>query len=304
VYLWGVLGSLLGMRASRVDARWVARDASFISGSVCWVDVSSTDPVGSREFYSGLFGWTYQIDAYPGRGHYLTALCGGGPVAGLSGVAVQAGHPAAWTLYLASADVMRAAQVFGRWGGRVLLGPTDVAGQGRVLIGVDPTGAVIGFWQPARPWMFRRVGPGSLYWAELDTWDGARADAFFADLFGYQQRQIGDGIEVDYTTWARDGKTMLGRLGMHDGWANPDCAAHWMLHFAVDPQVGTDAAAHRVVALGGRVDIDPYDTELGRIARVTDPSGAAFALIDPTDRVDAATDLAAGSARVDDPYDD
>jgi hypothetical protein len=56
--------------------------------------------------------------------------------------------------------------------------------------------------------------------------------------------------------------------------------------------------------LGGRVDIDPYDTELGRVARVTDPSGATFALIDPTDRVDVITDLAAGSARVDDPYDD
>ncbi|MGH3834641.1 MAG: VOC family protein [Pseudonocardiaceae bacterium] len=266
--------------------------------------MSSTDPAGSREFYSGLFGWTYQIDSHTGREQYTTALCDGRPVAGLAGVAVQAGHPAAWTLYLASANVMRTAQVLGRWGGRVLLGPTNVPGQGRVLIGVDPTGAVIGFWQPARPWMFRRIGPGSLYWAELDTWDGARADAFFADLFGYQQRQFGDGIDVDYTIWSRDGQTMLGRLGMHEDWADPDCAAHWMLHFVVEPQIGTDAAAHRVLALGGQVDIDPYDTELGRIARVADPSGAAFALIDPTDRVDAAADLAAGSARVDDPYDD
>jgi len=52
------------------------------------------------------------------------------------------------------------------------------------------------------------------------------------------------------------------------------------------------------------LDVDPYDTELGRIARVADPCGAAFALIDPTEWVDAAADLAAGSARVDDPYDD
>jgi hypothetical protein len=52
------------------------------------------------------------------------------------------------------------------------------------------------------------------------------------------------------------------------------------------------------------VDIDSYDTEFGRIARVTDPCGAAFALIDPTDRADPISDLAAGTARVDDPYDD
>lgn len=56
-------------------------------------------------------------DSYPGREQHLTALCDGHPVAGLSGVPVRAGDPAAWTLCLASATVMRTAQVFGRWGG-------------------------------------------------------------------------------------------------------------------------------------------------------------------------------------------
>ena len=58
-----------------------------------------------------------------------------------------------------------------------------------------------------------------------------------------------------------------------------------MLHFVVDPQSGTDATVNRVLELGGRVDAYPYDTELGRIARVADPSGATFALIDPTLRL-------------------
>jgi len=292
------------MRANGRDgSKVVAADTSFIPGSVCWVDVSSTDPVGSRQFYSALFGWTYQIASRPGRERYMIASRDGRPVAGLAEAPVRAGHPAAWTLYLATRNVMRVARLLRGSGGRVLLGPTDVAGQGSVLIGADPTGGVIGFWQSAQPWIFGRIGPGSFYWAELDTWDGARADAFFANLFGYLQRQIGDGTDVDYTTWSGAGQTMLGRLQLNRDWAEPDCAARWMVHFAVDPQIGTDAATHRVLALGGRVDIDPYDSELGRIARVTDPSGAAFALIDPTDRIDA-TDFAAGPARVDDPYDD
>ena len=281
----------------------VARDASFIPGSVCWVDVSSPDLTSSRQFYSGLFGWTYQITSRPGRERYMIASRDGRPVAGLAGVSLQDSHPAAWTLYLATGNVLRAARLLRGCGGRVLMGPMNVAGQGSVLIGADPTGGVTGFWQPARPWIFGRIGPGSFYWAELDTWDGARADALFANLFGYRQRQIGDGIDVDYTTWSSGTQTMLGRLQMNRDWVDPDCAARWILHFAVDPQIGTDAAAHRVLALGGRVDIDPYDSELGRIARVADPSGAAFALIDPTDWLDA-TDLAAGPARVDDPYDD
>jgi uncharacterized protein len=282
----------------------VVEGVPFSPGSVCWIDVSSTDPAGSRDFYAGLFGWTYQFDLDPGRGHYTTALCGARPVAGLAGVPVRAGQPVTWTLYLASANIDHTGQVFSQRGGQVLYGPAVVPGQGRVLIGADPTGGVIGFWQPTGWWIFHTTGPGSLFWAELNTWDGPRADEFFADLFGYRQQQIGDGRYVDYTTWSLAGRTVLGRLQMNQGWAAPESPAHWMLHFAVDPQFGTDAAVNRVLDLGGGVDIDPYDTELGRIAQVADPSGASFALIDPSRRLETAPDLTAGSARVDDPDDD
>jgi hypothetical protein len=281
--------------------RGVVKDTSFTPGLVCWIGVSSTDPVGSREFYAGLFGWTYQIS--PGHRHDTIALCAGQPVASLAGVAVPAGQPVAWTLYLASADIDHTAAVFSQWGGRVLQGPVDVPGQGKVFIGADPTGAVIGFWQPATPWSFHTATPGALIWAELNTWQGALADKVFANLFGYQQQQIGDGRDVDYTTWSRGGRTMLGRLQMNQDWAVPGIAARWMLYFAVDPRTGIDAAVDRVLDLGGWVDIEPYDSELGRIARVADPAGASFALIDPTARIPPA-ELAAGSARVDDPYDD
>jgi uncharacterized protein len=267
------------------------------------VAVSRTDRAGSQNFYSSLFGWTYQIDSPGGCRQEMTAWCGGRPVAGLATVPVRVGQPT-WTLYLATTNVLHSAQLLRACGGRVLKGPAEVPGRGAMLLGMDPVGAVIGFCQPARPWKLGRIEPGSLYWAQLDTWDGPGVDAFYAALFGYQQHQIGDGIDVNYTTWSRNEHTMLGRLQMHPGWADADWGAQWMLHFAVNPQIGTDAAANRVLALGGRIDIDPYDTEFGRIARVTDPSGAAFALIDPTDRVDPTSDLAAGTARVDDPYDD
>lgn len=59
----------------------------------------------------------------------------------------------------------------------------------------------------------------------------------------------------------------------------------------------------RVLELGGRVDIDPYDSQWGRIARVADPVGPASRSSATTARILAA-DLAPGSARVDDPYDD
>jgi len=275
-----------------------------IPGLVCWIEVSSSNPVGSRDFYAGLFGWTYLTDPHVVGGLDTTALCAGLPVAALADVAVPPGRLGTWTLYLASNNVTLLSAAVTRWGGRVLDGPTEIPGHGRVLIVTDPTDAIVGFWQRARPLAFYTGNPGSLVWAELNTWDGALADGFFAKLFSYDQQQIGDGRMVDYTTWSRMGHTMLGRLQMNEAWAAPGTPAHWMLHFAVDPQIGTDAVAAQVRKLGGRVDIDPYDTELGRIARVTDPFGASFALIDPTQRVELATDHAPGSALVDDPYDD
>jgi uncharacterized protein len=262
----------------------VIEDTSFVPGLVCWIDVSSTDPVGSQDFYAGLFGWTYQFNPNSDHGHYTIALREGRPVAGLAGMPAQAGQPVAWRLYLTSANIMHTAEVFTEWGGQVLYGPADAPGRGSVLIGVDLTGGVIGFWEPGPPWMLHTTEPGSLIWAELNTWDGALADEFYAKLFGYHQQQIGDGHDVDYTTWSRGGPTMLARLQMNEDWA-PGIPAHWMLHFTVDPQSGTDAAVNRVLELGGRVDVYPYDTELGRIARVADPSGAVFALIDPTTRL-------------------
>ncbi|MGH3718998.1 MAG: VOC family protein [Pseudonocardiaceae bacterium] len=259
-------------------------DESFSPGLVCWIDVSSTDPARSRDFYAGLFDWTYQVDPDPDRGNYTIALRAGRPVAGLAGVPAQAGQPVAWRLYLASANIRHTAEMFTEGGGQVLYGPADAPGQSSVLIGADPTGSVIGCWEPGPPWMFYTADPGSLIWAELNTWDGARADEFYANLFGYQQDQIGDGRTVDYTTWSRGGSTMLARQQMNEEWAT-GIPAHWMLHFAVDPQTGTDDAVNRVLDLGGRVHVYPYDTELGRIALVADPAGADFALIDHAARL-------------------
>jgi hypothetical protein len=98
------------MRPTKLRSSWLGTGESFIPGSVCWIDVSSTEPAGSRDFYTGLFGWTYPID--PGRGHHATALCTGWPVAGLAGVAVQAGQLVTWIVYLTSASITHTAAVF------------------------------------------------------------------------------------------------------------------------------------------------------------------------------------------------
>src|ERR671917_915494 len=70
---------LRGAAHTKVRSSWLGTGVPFIAGSVCWIDVSSTDPAGSRDFYAGLFGWTYRVDPKPGSGQDTTALCAGQP---------------------------------------------------------------------------------------------------------------------------------------------------------------------------------------------------------------------------------
>ncbi len=54
--------------------------------------------------------------------------------------------------------------------------------------------------------------------------------------------------------------------------------AHWSVYWQVDD---VDATADRVKVLGGAVVDGPTDTPYGRMATVTDPSGAMFKLRTP-----------------------
>ncbi len=272
---------------------------NFIPGAPCWIDVSTPDPAGSRDFYAGLLGWSYRIDADPQTGHYTYALLDDRPVAGLGGVPAEREQPVVWTVYLASANIAHTAAAIEQHGGQLLYGPVEVPEQGHMLIGTDPTGCPTGFWQPTSSWIFHYQEPGAFCWAELNTWYGTAADEFFARLFGYRQQQIGDVEMLDYTTWRLGGQISLGRLRMGPEHA-AETAPHWLPYFAIDPESGIDAETYRAVELGGRVRVDPFDSALGRASVIDDPFGATFALLD-ANRVSWAE---SGPAEVEDPYDD
>ena len=75
--------------------------------------------------------------------------------------------------------------------------------------------------------------------------------------------------------------------------------SHWMVYFNAAPEIGTDSVAYRVLELGGRVTVEPYDTPYGRITVVEDHAGMAFSVIDQSRVIEAEPRIEA-----DDPYDD
>ncbi|MFB9908103.1 VOC family protein [Allokutzneria oryzae] len=254
-----------------------------VSGTPSWVDVSTRDLDASKEFYAELFGWEFETEHHPAIGQYTFALLDGQPVAGLHALPNRLSDYPTWSLYLRIRRIEAASARVRRLGGRVHYGPLDIQDHGSLLMLDDPSGARVGFWQPTRPWRFVTRRPGTFGWADLNTHLAHRADSFFATLFAFTPRQVGDGKRFDYTTWWLRGKPYLGRLAMGRDYP-PEVPPHWMIYFNVSPRVGTDVTADRALMLDGAIEVDPFDSPYGRTAVLRDPGGATFSVIDPSRR--------------------
>ncbi|WP_199439092.1 VOC family protein [Umezawaea beigongshangensis] len=266
--------------------------ADLLPGGPCWLELPVTDPRSARDFYAGLFGWTYELD----RGHPV-ALVDGVPVAGLP----PTDRFTPWTLYLLSPHVRATAERAYALGGAVLRNPAGKPDRTRSTLIRDPTGGVVGFRHVPPDWRFGTGGHGAFAWAELNTRRPSTADVFFQELCHFDVTQIGDGHRVDYTLWSVRGRSVLGRQRMGRAF-EPTAPPHWMVYFTASPEVGTDSVADQVLRLGGRVCVEPYDSPQGRVTVVEDTSGATFSVIDPSRALVLSEDeTGAGN---DDPYDD
>ena len=116
--------------------------------------------------------------------------------------------------------------------------------------------------------------PGHVSWNELVTTDVAGAGKFYAGLFGWKMEAFSSGM--DYTLF-KQGETMVGGMMKNP---QPGAPAHWLAYVTVED---VDVYSAKVVKLGGKVAAPPFDVpEVGRIAVVLDPQGAAIGLFQPT----------------------
>jgi len=258
--------------------RWsMAQVTSYAAGTPSWVDLMTSDPEGARGFYGGLFGWEFDVGPAE-AGYYTICKLRGQYVAGIGGEPAPQGMPTVWTTYIATDDVDAAAKRIHDAGGRLNMEPTDVMDQGRMAIGVDPTGTVFGLWQARNHIGASLVNePGAVVWNELATRDLDAARAFYTAVFGYDWEDLDTGGGPRYATFAVGGRMTGGALQMNEQFP-ADIPSHWMVYFAVGDTDGTAAAAER---LGGGVIAAPMDSPYGRFAVLRDPQGAAFTAIRP-----------------------
>lgn len=108
------------------------------------VELMTEDPGKARGFYKGLFDWDMQD--VPGM-DYTMINVGQGTGGGLMKNPIP-GSPSQWLAYVLVDDVAAATKKAKSLGATVFKDKTEVPGFGWFSTIQDPTGAVLGLWEP------------------------------------------------------------------------------------------------------------------------------------------------------------
>jgi predicted enzyme related to lactoylglutathione lyase len=247
-------------------------------GKVIFVELVTPNLAAAKQFYAGLFGWTFR-DIQDGGTKYAEAFLDGRPVAGLIHKDVPAGQhrQPAWLSFIAVRDVDAVKKIALQHGAKVLFEPHNIPDRGREAVFADPQGAVFAVLasssgDPADV----LAAPGEWIWSSLITRDPDADAAFYQTLFDYEVFELpaGEGTQhlmLASDSYARASANTLPRNG-------PETHPHWLNYVRVDDTVKMTA---KVVALGGRVLVEPrVDRHGGKVAVVADPLGAPFGLLE------------------------
>lgn len=251
--------------------------AGYEPGTFCWTDLSAAEQAGASDFYCGLFGWEVHELAMADGSTYSMMTLEGSPVAAIAQQPAQqraAGVAPMWNSYVSVASADRAADLAAELGATVHAPPFDVEQAGRMAVIQDPQGAYFELWEPRMHFGAAVVNePGAPVWNELSTPDQDAAAEFYGDLFGWTTQEIA-GMSGRYLSILNEGSDNGGIL---HGLMPPHDPPHWLVYFGVDE---IESALIRLAALGGRVQRGPVEIPVARVAFVTDPQGARFALYD------------------------
>jgi predicted enzyme related to lactoylglutathione lyase len=256
----------------------------YANGLPGWVDLATPDQAGATAFYSSLFGWTAEdMPTDVGTTYTMLSLdgrlvCGLGPQPQEQ---AAAGVPSTWTTYVLVGDVDEVVAATPGAGGTVVVPAFDVMSSGRMGIVADPSGAMLGLWQPYNHQgadVFNEVG--AFCWAELQTRDISAALPFYEELFGWRWEQASSG-DMPYLVAHLDAKgdaaegvdtSVAGAMSMPPG-VPDEAPSMWGVYFTV---ADCDATVTRAKELGGTLVVDPMDIDMGRWAMLSDPFGAMF----------------------------
>jgi len=247
-------------------------------GKVVLVELVTPDLAAAKQFYAGLFGWTFR-DIQSGTTKYAQASLDGRPVAGMIQKDVPAGEyrQPAWLSFLSVPDVDAATKIALKHGAKVLFEPHSIPDRGREAVFADPQGAIFAVLASSSgdpPDLL--AAPGEWIWSSLITTDPDTGAAFYQALFDYEVFELPADKGAQHLLLASDNyvRASANTLPANKQNVHP----HWLNYVRVEDAVKATA---KLVALGGRVLVEPrVDRHGGKVAVVADPLGAPFGLLE------------------------
>ncbi len=113
------------------------------------VELNTTDVARAKAFYEKLFTWKLKDEPMP-EGYTYTMINVGKGTGGGMMKQLMPDTPSAWMPYVLVDDIETATARAEELGAKIYKGVTDVMGMGRLSIFEDPTGAVLGLWEPKK----------------------------------------------------------------------------------------------------------------------------------------------------------
>jgi predicted enzyme related to lactoylglutathione lyase len=189
--------------------------------------------------------------------------------------AAKSGASPFWMAHVQVDDVDATAARATKLGGKVWKDPTDIPTVGRFAVIGDPQGASLSVFRPGEEMALHDVSKdGEFCWNELLTSDSGAAFGFYSDLFGWKiLEQMDMGPMGTYRVFGLGDLRLGGMMTTPKGTPMPPM---WLFYASTSD---LEAAIKRATGKGGKLMNGPMEVPGGgRIAQLTDPQGAAFAL--------------------------
>ncbi len=243
----------------------------------CWLNLMTPKADEAAAFFSAVLGWTYgpMPDAKGGRIILVDGLAAGAFMDLDAGIMPPGTPPV--IAPMVRVDDIRATVARARELGGAASDPFTVHENGRMASVTDPSGAMLGLWEPLSKHGFDcdSRAHGAPTWFDVISKDEPRATAFYTALFGWSADSHAPAPGMTYQVFALDGESVGGAMqscGPMEG-----LPSHWATTFFV---TSVDAALDRAQAHEGRLLHGPHNLQgVGRFAMLQSPQGVVFHLV-------------------------
>jgi predicted enzyme related to lactoylglutathione lyase len=250
-------------------------------GAFCWVELATTDDEAAKDFYTGLFNWSYDSEKLPGdMGNYHSGLVNKSPAAGIFKITkdmAKMGIPPHWGSYIRVESVDQSVAKAKELGAEILQPGMDVFEAGRMAALKDPCGAKIHIWEKksSAGAAVQNETTGAFSWNELWTNDLDKAKKFYCNLFGWTAKDSKFDGKTYISFTHKDGYPAGGMMEIDEDMGN--LVPHWGIYFTVGD---VTKAINYSKENGGKLHFGPHPVEgVGEFAFIQDPQGASLGVI-------------------------